>query len=319
VHLGAARDAAIALLTRDLAPIGLTGALDLASPDGDPGKFSFLGDPVRVIVERDGYYLNINPGWFGGLDEPPRIKGGAFCWYVFVLEPRRGHLRYHLCSWRQMRRWAMDFAAPLGRDFKDELRWRADLHPIPGTNAALFRWGDETRAGLLGKANRICDLDNVALLLDAERPAASSRRAPGGCGESEAHRLLKLYVARHPELVGASMLARAELEHRFATGDRVDVILYNHAPECSVIEVEVEGEEEVVVGVFQALKYQTLASSEAGYPLTSDRASACVVAYQTHYSRAQELAERYDVRLISVDQAEVIHMAAVADPGERAR
>jgi hypothetical protein len=38
------------------------------------------------------------------------------------------------------------------------------------------------------------------------------------------------------------------IEHRFATGDRVDVMFGNHAPDRTVVEIEVEGEENVCVG-----------------------------------------------------------------------
>jgi len=65
-------------------------------------------------------------------------------------------------------------------------------------------------------------------------------------GASEAHRRLKLYVARTPALLHVRPDAVSELEHEFCTGD----------------EVELGGEQNLIVGVHQAIKYRSLAAAE---------------------------------------------------------
>jgi hypothetical protein len=54
----------------------------------------------------------------------------------------------------------------------------------------------------------------------------------GEGGESEAHRRLKLYVARHPALLDLRPDAVFEMEHEFGTGDRVCSSLSGRYREC---------------------------------------------------------------------------------------
>jgi hypothetical protein len=277
--------------------------MDTTSPDGDSGKFRLAGQPARIVFHRDGFYLNVNPGWFRGGDDLPRISGGPFSWYVFVLPPPDP--RYFVCSAARVRKWAVEFAAPLGRDFHDSLRWRSDLHRIVGApSAAVFRWGDETRQYAASHPGRIVDLDNVVEALD-DAVARPPRHGRLEGGESQAHLLLKQYIARHPALIGVPADAKPHIEYEFATGDRVDVMFENHRPYRSVVEVEVEGEEQLLVGVAQALKYQTLAGVEVRYPIVSERVRAHVVAYETRYPRVEAMARRYDVNLVTV-QPEIV-------------
>jgi hypothetical protein len=109
-------------------------------------------------------------------------------------------------------------------------------------------------------------------------------------------------VAGHPLEFGLSASARAHLEYPFATGERVDVMFENHLPDRTVIEVEVEGEREVCVGIHQAIKYRSLAAADAGYPLLTSRVRSLVVAYSIDYPKARELADRYDIPLVSVNR-----------------
>jgi hypothetical protein len=91
--------------------------------------------------------------------------------------------------------------------------------------------------------------------------------------------------------------------------NRVDVLFENHAPERTVVEVEIEGEDNVCIGVHQAIKYRSLAESEAGYALLGGRVNSLVVAYETAYPRAVELADRYQVALQTVDRELVLATA----------
>ena len=111
---------------------------------------------------------------------------------------------------------------------------------------------------------------------------------------------------RPPAGVGLSAAAIPHVEYQFATGDRVDVMFENHLPDRTVIEIEVAGEREICVGVHQAIKYRSLAAADAGCPLLTSRVRSLVVAYSTEYARARELADRYDIPLISVDRDKVL-------------
>jgi hypothetical protein len=113
-------------------------------------------------------------------------------------------------------------------------------------------------------------------------------------------------VADHPLEFGLSAAAIPRVEYPFATGDRVDVMFENHLPDRTVIEVEVEGEREVCVGIHQAIKYRSLAAADAGYPLLTSRVRSLVVAYSTDYPRARDLADRYEITLMSVNRDRVL-------------
>jgi hypothetical protein len=295
VNLQQATAAAIAMMTADLG----VGVVNPASPDGDVGKFTVAGVPARVIIQRDGYYLNTNPGWFRGDDAPAQIIGGPIGIYVFVLPGTP--LRYWACSWQRLRDLALDFRGESLPHYQVTTRWRADLHVIrDAPDAVLFRWGDEIAAVQLMRPSRIMDLGNASALLPEPSVVGGSAGARARGGEGLAHRLLKDYLAAHPELVGVSAQASVHKEYRFPTGDRVDVMFQNHLPNRTVVEIEVEGRDNLIVGVHQAVKYAALAGVEAGYPVVSHRVRAHVVAYNVQYPEVIQLADRYGVNLVAV-------------------
>jgi hypothetical protein len=118
--------------------------------------------------------------------------------------------------------------------------------------------------------------------------------------------MLKLYVASHPLEFGLSAAAVAHVEYSFTTGDRVDVMFENHLPDRTVVEVEVEGERQLCIGIHQAIKYRSLAAADAGFPLLTSRVRSLVVAYAVDYPKALDLAERYDIPLLAADRETVL-------------
>lgn len=313
VKVAEAKQLALDLILRDVGGSPLAVAVDPRPTPRDPGKFSVQGRVARAIHHYDGWYVPINLDWFeDGCFDPPEIHGEPFHWYVFAI-PRRGPLsraHYFICDYLQVRDWVRDFEAPLGRDHRDHRNWRADLRVLPDDReerTGYFRWGDEP-VGSTPRPSRVFELDNAATLAEANRvPHRVGVFGPGG--ESSAHRQLKLYVASHGVDFGMSTAAQAFVEHRFRTGDRVDVLFQNHEPERTVVEVEVAGEENICTGIHQAIKYRSLAEVEGGYEPLSPTVRSLVVAYDTEYPSAVELAERYDVELRTVDPHEVLAAA----------
>jgi hypothetical protein len=274
--------------------------------------FSIDGKVARPIHHYSGWNVPIGLGWFSGGFDEPQIHGQPFYWYAFAIPRRARYNRDHymLCDYLQMRDWVLDFRAPLGRDHRDHRYWRADLRIYLGDGheeEGYFRWGDEP-VGDAARPDRVFELDNVVTIADAALIGARVGALARG-GESAAHRQLKLYVADHPEAFGLSAHARPHVEYRFQTGDRVDVLFENHAPDRTVVEVEIEGSDNVCIGIHQALKYRTLAEAESGYALLSSRVRSLVVAYDTNYSGALELAGRYGVDLQSIDRDLVLATA----------
>jgi hypothetical protein len=307
-----AKQLAVDLIVRDVGGSPLALTLDRSSPGSDPGKFTLHGRVARAIHHFDGWYVPINLSWFDGGFDPPEIHREPFHWYVFALPQRGGHDREHyfVCDYLQVRDWVLDFAAPLGRDHRDHRNWRADLRVLPGDpeeRTGYFRWGDEP-VGSSPLPSRVFELDNATTLAEAGL-VAQRVGVFGPGGESSAHRQLKLYVATHGIDFGMSAAAEAFVEHRFRTGDRVDVMFQNHEPERTVVEIEVAGEQNICTGIHQAIKYRSLAEVEGGYDRLSPTVRSLVVAYETGYASAAALADRYEVDLVAVDPREVLAAA----------
>jgi hypothetical protein len=284
-----------------------TIAVNPNSPDpSDPGKFSINGKPARVIHHFSGWHVPIDLEWFRGGYNQPRINRGHFFWYVFAIPDfgRYQQPHYFICDYLQMREWVLEFSAPMGRNHQDHSDWLANIHiyrKLGGETQAYFRWGDEP-LGFSPLTSRVIMLDNLGTV--SERPDHIGTYAPGG--ESEAHRRLKLYVAENPSVIGLRPTAQSTIEYSFRTGDRVDILFENHSPLRSVAEIELQGEENICTGIHQAIKYRVLAEADEGYPLLGSETRAIVVAFDTSYFRAEELAKKYDVSLVPVDRRTVL-------------
>jgi hypothetical protein len=309
-----ARAMVLDLMSADLRLSGSSVQLSDAVADmRDHGQFLLDGKPARVIHHWSGWHPTINRSWFSGSFDRPRVWGSDFYWYVFAvprLTRRRLRDHYFVCDYLQMREWVRSFAAPLGNDHQDHSDWRADVRVFEddGTEqTGYFRWGDEP-VGSTPLATRVISLDNVTTIGDVALVGLHVGLYGLG-GESADHKHLKLYVAAHPTEFGMSAAARSTVEYGFRTGDRVDVMFENHAPDRTVVEIEIEGEENVCVGIHQAVKYRSLAEVDGGYPLQGANVRSLVVAYHAEYPKTIQLARRYDVSLQSVGRQHVLASA----------
>ncbi len=300
------------VLSRVQADVMATGVPVLVegSPSGvsEDGKFLLNGKPARVIGFYSGWHVPINLGWFTGSLDPPEIQGGRFHWYAFAI-PTLGRLQkphYLICDYLQMRDWVLEFTAPMGRDHRDHYRWRADIMVDRGRSKetqAYFRWGDEP-IGKWSFLSRVVMLDNIEVVASQALLSRLGKKvgAVSPTGESEAHRRLKLFVAQQPSLLGLTSAAVSELEHPFCTGDRVDVLFRNHGPKRAVVEVELDQEEQVVIGIHQAIKYRGLAAAEGRLPIRLPDVAAFVISYGGLGASAKDLAQDYDISLLEMDR-----------------
>jgi len=243
----------------------------------------------------------------------PIIQKSSFYWYVFAI-PALGRLsrsHYLICDYFQVRDWVLQFGAPLGRDHKHHKDWRADIrvdHGLSGETQAYFRWGDEPIGEWL-YPDRIVSLDNIGAVANSDLITELGLHvgSTAAGGESEAHRRLKLYIAQNPKLLSLSDNAVPEIEHRFITGDVVDVLFKNHGPLRTVAEIELSGTENIIVGIHQAIKYRSLAAAESNiglYEMEDPRAH--VISYEDVKQIAHDLAGAYNVSLLTVDKKLVL-------------
>jgi hypothetical protein len=91
---------------------------------------------------------------------------------------------------------------------------------------------------------------------EAKREASRIHRH--GCVESEAHKKLKRYVAENPSCIGLNSVLSAFQEYIFPCGDKVDVAFESADNHWTVIEIELEGLVQNLIGLFQAVKYKAL-------------------------------------------------------------
>jgi hypothetical protein len=311
MRISDAKAMVLGLMERDLRKSGALVVVDPTTPDpNDEGKFKIDGKAARIVLFHSGWATQINQKWFEGSYAPPEINGSPFHWYVYPIRAlgrwRGDH--YYICDYLQMREWVLEFAAPQGKTYRDQARWRADLRPLPldaEERRGYFRWGDEP-IDYCESLQRVIPLDNIGAVAEARTLPQRPVGIIGPGGESAAHASLKQYIAKHPTLLGLSIAAEADVEHRFCTGDRVDVLFNNHQPDRTVVEVEVAGSPEILIGIHQAIKYRSLAEAENSYPPLSPRVRAHVVAYETDYPSAIKLASSYDVHLLTVDRRLVL-------------
>lgn len=98
---------------------------------------------------------------------------------------------------------------------------------------------------------------------NSKRPSKKSILSFGSGGESDNHRRMKEYVAKHPELVDLPRDAKAITEYSFFSGDRVDIMftLGN-----TMIAVEIKSDlspgEDIYRGLHQCIKYKSLLQAE---------------------------------------------------------
>ena len=116
----------------------------------------------------------------------------------------------------------------------------------------------------------------------------------GPRGEGERHRVPKHFIADHPERLGLGR-GMAAVEHRFLTGDRVDVSIDLSNGEHCVVEIEVEGES-TRIGAHQALKYRALRAGELD---STELPHACLVAYSIP-QHVKDFCERHGVSALEI-------------------
>ena len=88
-------------------------------------------------------------------------------------------------------------------------------------------------------------------------PPADDR---GSSGESEAHKRLKDYIARHPRTVGLNKsLAPGETEYQLPSGDIPDVLFQNTRRRIAVeVKSHISNEADLRRGLFQCVKYRAV-------------------------------------------------------------
>ena len=141
-----------------------------------------------------------------------------------------------------------------------------------------------------GNLERDTGKENLSVMV----PEADLKEKYGPGGEGERHRRLKEFIERNPETLKLGP-GEGKVEHRFVTGDRVDVVVDLVNGESCVVEVEVEGQS-TMVGAHQALKYRAL---RAGQLDQTKQPYAFLVAYSIP-KNVKKFCKRHGVKALEV-------------------
>lgn len=93
-------------------------------------------------------------------------------------------------------------------------------------------------------------------LEDAKEEAERIRKR--GSGESDAHKALKKYIADNPSAICLGKVVSSFQEYPFPSGDQVDVAFESPDSHWTVVEIELQGLAQTLVGLFQSVKYKAL-------------------------------------------------------------
>ncbi len=121
----------------------------------------------------------------------------------------------------------------------------------------------------------------------------SLERKYGRGGEGPQHRDLKEWVRRHPDFLGYEPTSKGEAEHRFLSGDLVDVLLSTPEGRFAAVEIETD---DPWPGAHQALKYRVLKCAEEGFSLNSPKVDAVLVAWSIP-ADLRRFCKKYQVRV----------------------
>lgn len=98
---------------------------------------------------------------------------------------------------------------------------------------------------------------SIEVAIEEAKTEAERIRKRGG-GESEAHKTLKRHVAENPMAIGLNGVISTFQEYAFPSGDQVDIAFESPSNHWTVVEIELQGLAQTLVGLFQSVKYKAL-------------------------------------------------------------
>lgn len=115
--------------------------------------------------------------------------------------------------------------------------------------------------------------------------------------ESPEHKALKLYIAKHPEVIGLPKGTKYEFEKTFGSGDRADVY-FSIEDKFVVAEIKskISPEDDVRKGVFQCIKYRALIRAHQKLKRVIPNGEAVLVVGKKMSAEARQLADHLSVK-----------------------
>jgi hypothetical protein len=144
----------------------------------------------------------------------------------------------------------------------------------------------------------VLNLEPVSIISQTELEKLRKNIAGFEGGESAAHKKLKQYVAKHPEVLHIMDVieSKTETEHFLLSGDRLDVY-FETLNAFYAIEVKsyISDNDDVRRGIFQCIKYKAVLEAERIYENTNKACYAILVVETPLSSENQQTASDLNV------------------------
>ncbi|MCP4374186.1 MAG: hypothetical protein GY797_39695 [Deltaproteobacteria bacterium] len=124
-----------------------------------------------------------------------------------------------------------------------------------------------------------------------KRSSSKVGRKYGSGGEGQDHKKLKLWLSQNPHKLGLKNVVDVEIEHKFLSGDAVDIVFTHSKNRYTVVEVETVNP---MPGAHQAIKYRALLCAERKLPLNSSKVRAILVAWAIP-KNVQDFCKNYSI------------------------
>lgn len=118
--------------------------------------------------------------------------------------------------------------------------------------------------------------------------------------ESTQHLQLKKLISENPELIGLRDIVNVNVEYSYPSGDRVDVAFELKDDNWVVVEIELNGLSETMIGLFQAVKYRALQTSLIKLEKKNGSTLGYLVALNIP-NRVKEFAKILDIKTYEIE------------------
>lgn len=118
--------------------------------------------------------------------------------------------------------------------------------------------------------------------------------------ECTQHLQLKKIISENPELIDLRDVVNVYVEYSYPSGDRVDVAFELKDDNWAVVEIELNGLSETIIGLFQVVKYRALQNSLAKLTKKKGRTLGYLVALNIP-DRVKDFAKILDIKTYEIE------------------
>ena len=122
------------------------------------------------------------------------------------------------------------------------------------SNDKWFNTYDQLLSKINSNLNQQSSIDDILINTIREIRKKSNNKS----AESLQHKNLKELIASNPSLIDLNDVIKTHIEYTFPSTDRVDIAFELDNDNWAVVEIELNGLSETIIGLFQAVKYKSI-------------------------------------------------------------